>query len=207
MTRFPTIKAGMAFLAMAIAVTSFDAANAAPANVRVRGTIISYDGTTLTVKTREGATAKIALESGWKVSSVAKASIADIKVGDFLGIASIPKAEGGDNALEVVIFPPALKGTGEGSRPWDAKPNSSMTNATVAKSVKSVDGKTVTLTYQGKEKKISIPQGVPVVTFATATKDDLKAGAVVFVPSRKADDGSISSERVVVSTKGVVPPM
>lgn len=207
MTRFLTIKAGMVFLGVAFTATSLGTAVAAPTNIRVRGTIISYDGTTLTVKTREGTTAKIALENGWKVSSVAKASITDIKAGDFLGIASVPKAEGSDNALEVVIFPPALKGTGEGSRPWDAKPNSSMTNATVAKSVTSVDGKTVTLTYQGKEKKISIPEGVPVVTFATATKDDLKPGAVVFVPSKKADDGSISSERVVVSTKGVVPPM
>lgn len=207
MTRFLTIKTGMVFLGVAFAATSLGTAVAAPTNIRVRGTIISYDDATLTVRTREGATAKIALENGWKVSSVAKASVADIKVGDSLGIASVPKAEGGDNALEVVIFPPALKGTGEGSRPWDAKPNSSMTNATVAKSVTSVDGKTVTLTYKGKEKKISIPQGVPVVTFATATKDDLKPGAVVFVPSKKADDGSISSERVVVSTKGVVPPM
>ena len=100
-----------------------------------------------------------------------------------------------------------MKGTGEGSFAWDLKPNSSMTNATVADAVKSVDGHTVTVTYQGKEKKIAIPDGTPVVTFASATEDDLKPGATVFVPSEKVADGSMASGRVVVGTNGVVPPM
>jgi hypothetical protein len=200
-------KAGMASFAVGLAALSLGSAHAAATDIRVRGTIVAFDGSTLTVKTREGDTAKIALEKDWKLSSVAKASISDIKTGDFVGIASLAKADGGDGALEVVIFPAALKGAGEGSRPWDLKPKSSMTNATVAKSVKSVDGKTVTLVYHGQEKEISIPDGTPIVTFAPATKADLKAGAVVFAPSKKADDGSISSGRIVVGTNGVVPPM
>ncbi|QND54668.1 hypothetical protein HB779_22530 (plasmid) [Phyllobacterium sp. 628] len=175
--------------------------------IRVRGTVGSLDGTTLTVKTREGETATVALKEGWQVSSVAKASVDDIKPGDFVGIASLPKADGGDGALEVVLFPAAMKGTGEGSYAWDLKPNSSMTNATVADAVKSVDGRTVTVKYQGKEKKISITDGTPIVTFAPATTADLTPGAVVFVPSEKAKDGTISSSRVVVGTNGVVPPM
>ncbi|MCD7109433.1 hypothetical protein LRX75_10290 [Rhizobium sp. DKSPLA3] len=175
--------------------------------IRVRGTVESLDGNTLSVKTREGTDAKILLKDGWKVSSVAKASIDDIKTGDFVGIASLPTAEGGDGALEVLIFPAAMKGTGEGSYAWDLKPNSSMTNATVANAVKAVDGQTVTVTYKGKEKKISIPAGTPVVTFAPAVEADLKSGATVFVPSEKAADGTISSSRVVVGTNGVQPPM
>jgi hypothetical protein len=202
-----SLQAGLLSFGLAVSLLGATSASAAVQDIRVRGTIVSFDGSSLTVKTREGDTAKIALTTDWKVSSVAKASVTDIKKGDFVGIASLPKADGVDGALEVVIFPAAMKGTGEGSRPFDLKPNSSMTNATVADAVKSVDGRTLTLTYQGKEKKISIPDGVPVVTFATATKADLKAGAVVFIPSKKADDGSISAGRVVVGTHGVVPPM
>jgi hypothetical protein len=189
-----------------LAMSASFAAQAAD-QVRVRGTVESLEGKTLSVKTREGTDAKIMLKDDWKVSSVAKASIDDIKPGDFVGIASLPTASGGDGALEVLIFPASMKGTGEGSYAWDLKPNSSMTNATVADAVKSVDGHTVTVTYQGKEKKISIPEGTPVVTFAPAVEADIKAGATVFVPSEKAADGSMTSGRVLVGTNGVVPPM
>ncbi len=200
-------RTGFAVLAGAlIAVTTGLSAHAAD-QVRIRGTVESLNGSTLSVKTREGTEAKIMLKDGWKVSSVAKASLDDVKPGDFVGIASLPTADGGDGALEVLIFPAAMKGTGEGSYAWDLKPNSSMTNATVADAVKSVNGRTVTVTYKGKEKKISIPDGTPVVTFAPAEVSDLKSGATVFVPSEKAADGSISTSRVVVGTNGVVPPM
>jgi hypothetical protein len=196
-----TILSG-ALIAVTLGVSAF-----AADTVRVRGTVESLQGKTLSVKTREGTNAKITLKDDWKVSSVAKASIDDIKPGDFVGIASLPTADGGDGALEVLIFPAAMKGTGEGSYAWDLKPNSSMTNATVADAVKSVDGHTVTVTYNGQEKKISIPEGTPIVTFASAVEADIKAGATVFVPSEKAADGSMSSGRVVVGTNGVVPPM
>jgi len=191
---------------MLIAATVGFSAHAAD-QIRVRGTVESLDGSTLSVKTREGTDAKIILKDGWKVSSVAKASVNDIKEGDFVGIASLPTADGGNGALEVLIFPAAMKGTGQGSYAWDLKPNSSMTNATVANAVKSVDGHTLTVTYKGGEKKISIPEGTPVVTFAPAEVSDLKSGATVFVPSEKASDGSISTSRVVVGTNGIVPPM
>jgi hypothetical protein len=151
----------------------------------------------------------VTLAEGWTVSSVARAAVTDIKPDDFVGIASLPKADGGDGALEVLIFPPALKGTGEGSYGWDLKPNSSMTNATVADAVKDVDGRTVTVSYNGKEKKIVIPDGTPVVTFAPATKDDLIPGAIVFIPAAKDANakGAIATHQVVVGTHGVVPPM
>ena len=172
----------------------------------VRGSVVSFGGSKLTVKTREGETLDIALADGWQVSAVANAKIEDIKPGDFVGIASLPKKDGGDGALEVLIFPPALKGAGEGSYGWDLKPDSSMTNATVSDAVKGVDGRTVTVAYKGKEKKISIPDGTPVVTLAPATKDDLVPGAVVFVPTEKASTGPVAHQ-LVVGKNGVVPPM
>jgi len=181
-----------------------DDKKAAP--IHVRGSILTYAGSALKVKTREGETVDVALADDWKVASVANAKVTDIKPGDFVGIASLPKADGGDGALEVLIFPPAMKGTGEGSYGWDLKPESSMTNATVADAVKGVDGRTVTVTYHGKEKKIAIPDGTPVVTIAAATKDDLVTGAVVFITAEKSEAGPIAHQ-VVVGKNGVVPPM
>ena len=177
-------------------------------NVRVRGTVSKFDGSTLTVKTREGDIDTIKLVADWKVSGVAKASLDDIKVGDFVGVASVSTADGGDGALEVVIFPAALKGTGEGSHPWDLQSNSSMTNATVADAVAGVDGRTVTLSYDGgQEKKISIPADTPIVTFAAASPADLTPGAAVFVVAERGGDGTLTSGRIVVGNHGVAPPM
>ena len=197
----------------AIALTAFlGVAVLTPAQaaetVRVRGTIVGLDGSTLTVKTREGPNAMLMLKPGWKMAGVAKASLEDIKPGDFVGIASLPTAAGGDGAVEVLVFPPAMKGTGEGSYPWDLKPKSTMTNATVTNAVKGVEGRTLDLSYSGgKEKKISIPEGVPIVTFAPATEADLKPGATVFVPAQRGDDGALAAGFVVVGTNGVDPPM
>jgi hypothetical protein len=197
-------------LASVLSVANFSTAALAEdkkaAPIHVRGSIVDYQGSTLKVKTREGETVDVALADDWKVASVANAKVTDIKPGDFVGIASLPKTGGGDGALEVLIFPPAMKGLGEGSYGWDLKPDSSMTNATVADAVKGVEGRTVTVTYHGKEKKISIPDGTPVVTIAAASKDDLVTGAVVFITAEKAATGPIAHQ-VVVGKNGVVPPM
>ena len=195
--------AAAAFLAIGVLSPAL-----AAENVRVRGTIVGLEGSTLTVKTREGPNAMVMLKPGVKVAGVTKASVEDIKAGDFVGIASLPTAAGGDGAIEVLVFPPALKGTGEGSYPWDLKPKSSMTNATVTNAVKGVDGRTLDLSYSGgKEKKISIPDGVPIVTFGPATEADLKPGATVFVPAQRGDDGALATGFVAVGTNGVNPPM
>ena len=150
------IVGGIAVIAL-LGMANFTPARAAD-TVRVRGTVVGLDGSTLKVKTPEGPTDALALKPGWKVTGVAAAGVADIKPGDFVGIASLPRAAGGDGALEVLIFPAAMKGTGEGSYPWDLKPNSTMTNGTVSNAVKGVDGRTLTIAYSGgQEKKISIP--------------------------------------------------
>ena len=175
--------------------------------LRVRGTVASFEPSLLTVKTRQGDTSAIKLNAGWKISGIASASVKDIKQGDFLGSASVSKADGGSGALEVVVFPAALKGTGEGDRPWDLQPNSRMTNGTVA-DVTDINGRAVTLTYDnGQTKKISIPDTTPVVTFAPATPTDLKPGATVVVTAERAADGTLSSGRVVGGNNGVAPPM
>ena len=175
--------------------------------VRLRAKVVSLNESTLWVKTREGTDAAVSLKPGWKVTGVASASLADIKPGDFVGIASLPKSSGGDGAIEVLVFPPALKGTGEGSYPWDLKPNSRMTNATVVNAVKDVDGRKLTLAYKGGEKMISVAEGVPIVTFAPATEADLKPGEAVFIPAERNSDGALASRFVVVGANGIAPPM
>jgi hypothetical protein len=198
--------AGLAGLPVTLVSPASAHAEEKKAVLNIRGSVVNLAGSTLKVKTREGETVDVALADDWQVASVANAKVSDIKPGDYVGIASLPKEQGGDGALEVLIFPPALKGAGEGSFGWDLKPNSSMTNATVADAVKDVDGRTVTVSYHGKEKKISIPDGTPVVTIAPATKEDLVAGAVVFIPAEKASSGTVA-HRVIVGKNGVVPPM
>lgn len=198
--------AGLAGLPVTLVSPASAHAEEKKAVLNIRGSVVNLANSTLKVKTREGETVDVALADDWQVASVANAKVSDIKPGDYVGIASLPKDQGGDGALEVLIFPPALKGAGEGSFGWDLKPNSSMTNATVADLVKDVDGRTVTVSYHGKEKKISIPDGTPVVTIAPATKDDLVAGAVVFIPAEKASSATVA-HRVIVGKNGVVPPM
>jgi hypothetical protein len=125
-----------------------------------------------------------------------------------VGIASLPTAAGGDGAVAVLVFPPSMKGTGEGSYPWDLKPKSTMTNATVTNAVKDVEGRTLTLSYSGgQEKKITVPDGVPIVTFGPATEADLKPGAAVFIPAQRGADGNLTAAFVIVGTNGVAPPM
>jgi hypothetical protein len=179
----------------------------AATRTRVKGTVESLDGTALKVKTPDGKDVSVALASDWAVRGRYKVTAADIKPGDFVGIASQPTESGVNGALEVVVFPAAMKGTGEGDRPWFGKPNSSMTNATVTNAVKSVDGPTLTLTYKGGEKKIAIPAGTPIVTLGPASKDDVKAGAAVLVSGDSNSDGSITSKQVDVEENGPLPPM
>jgi len=175
--------------------------------VRVRGTVVSLAGDQLLVKSRDGTNVSVTLALGWKAGGIAKASLADIKPGDFVGIASLPNAAGGAGALEVLIFPPAMRGTGEGSYGWDLKPNSTMTNGAVSEAVQSVEGTTVNVVYHGQSKKIVIAPGTPIVTFAPAVNADVKPGVAVFVPADRADDGKLSTTRVVVGKNGIVPPM
>ncbi|AYG67796.1 MULTISPECIES: hypothetical protein [unclassified Rhizobium] len=190
-------------VAMFAALQSADAAEL----VKVRGTVESLDGDMLKIKSRDGNDVTVTLKSGLNVGGVVQAAVGDIKPGDFVGIASQPTDSGINGAIEVVIFPASMKGTGEGDRPWDSKPNSSMTNATVANAVTSVDGPTLTLTYKGGERKINIPKGTPVVTLTSATKADLKPGVGVFITGERNGDSTVSADRIAVGLNGTVPPM
>ncbi len=196
---------GVAALALIVGGTAAFS-QPAPQRVRVRGTIEKVDGTTLTVKTREGQTVTLKLPDNVGVAATMKRTLADIKPNDFVGVAAMPQGPGKpQRALEVLIFPEAMRGTGEGHYPWDLMPESTMTNAAVAETVASVDGATLTLKYKDGTQAIVVPPDTPIVTFAPTDKGALKAGTVIFVAAAiKAEDGSLSAPRVTVA--GDVPP-
>jgi hypothetical protein len=172
---------------------------------RVRGTIDHLAGTDFVVKVGSG-NVSIALPEGARVASVARASLADIKPGSYIGTAAMP-SEGGLRALEVLVFPETMRGTGEGHREWDLMPESTMTNATVASTVGKVEGETLDLTYKGGAQKVTVPPGTPIVTLAPATRADLKPGARVVVNVSKDAEGHMIAASVTVGKDGVDPPM
>ncbi len=174
--------------------------------VHVRGTITAVEGSKLTLKTREGKDLALTVGPDWKIGGVAKASLDDIKPGTFIGTANVVGPSGA-KALEVVVFPEALRGTGEGDYGWDLQPNSQMTNATVSNPVQGVDGRTVTLTYKGGVKKVTIPPNAPIVDVVAATADDLKPGAAVFIFGAAAEATLNPPGQIVVGKDGIVPPM
>jgi hypothetical protein len=175
--------------------------------VRVRGTIESIDGSTYVIKARDGAELKVALADKAQIAAVAKASLADIKQGLFVGVTAMPQADGSLSALEVHIFPEAMRGTGEGHYSWDLRPQSTMTNANVDQVVTAVNGQTLTLKYKNAEAKIFVPADTPIVAYVNGDNNDLKPGAKVFIAAIKQPDGTLQGRAWRVGREGVTPPM
>ena len=197
----------LAAVAMVSGSTLYAIAQQPPTPSRVRGTIEAVDGDVLAVKSRGGDDVKLHMTGDIKVVGITRISLSDIKVGSFIGTTTVPGPDGSQNAVEVHVFPEAMRGTGEGSRPYDLRPNSSMTNATVHESVVSNDGHTLLIKYKDGEKKVLVSPETPVVTYVTADKSELKPGAKVIAFTKKLPDGSIETNRVGVGRDGLTPPM
>lgn len=173
----------------------------------LRGTIEKIDGNVLSLRSSEGVETTLTLAEGATIIAVVKASMADIKEGTFLSSAAMPQADGSQKALEVHIFPEQMRGAGEGHRPYAPVPNSTMTNgATSGLTVAGVDGHSIVVKYQGGEKTIVVPPGVPILRYEIGGRGDLKPGTrfTVFAPVRKAD-GTMEASRINVGRDGVVP--
>jgi hypothetical protein len=190
-----------------VAASTYAIAQQSPTPSRVRGTIESVDDDVLSVKSRSGEDVKLHMTPDMRLVGISKISLSDIKVGSFIGTTTVPGPDGMPTAVEVHVFPEDMRGTGEGSRPYDLRPNSTMTNATVAESVVGNDGHTLLVKYKDGEKKVSVPAETPVVTYVPADKSDLKAGAKVIAFTKKLPDGSFETNRVSVGRDGLTPPM
>lgn len=181
--------------------------------LRVRGSIAGLAGNVLTVNSRDGQKLEITLKDPITVRTVTKQTLASIGLNSFIGTTTRTGADGKLTAIEVHIFPEAMRGTGEGSRPWDLEPGSLMTNATVTGAVKAAKGRQLTLSYKDtasgavKTSTVDVSPSAPIVMFAPATAADLKRGAKVFVIATKDPDGKLTAASVTVGTHGVAPPM
>jgi hypothetical protein len=194
-------------VAMVAASTLYAIAQQPPTPSRVRGTIEGVEGDVLSVKSRGGEDVKLHMTGDMRVVGITRISLSDIKVGSFIGTTTVPGPDGSQNAVEVHVFPEDMRGTGEGSRPYDLRPNSTMTNATVDQSVVGNDGHTLLIKYKDGEKKVLDSAETPVVTYVPADKSDLKAGAKVIAFMKKLPDGSFETDRVSVGRDGLTPPM
>ena len=173
---------------------------------RLRGTIESFDNTTLVVKERSGEVLRLALADTFAVNEVVPTELASIQAGSYIGTAAMPQADGTLQALEVLVFPEQARGTGEGHYPWDLQPGSTMTNATVADVVGQAKGRTLTLRYKDGEKTVQVGADAPVVTFKPADRALLVPGAKVLVTAQLRD-GQPTALRVLAGRNGFTPPM
>ncbi|MEO8318033.1 MAG: hypothetical protein ABJA75_19915 [Bradyrhizobium sp.] len=204
--RYPFVRPFVA-VAMVAASTIYAIAQQPPSPSRVRGTIEAVDGDMLAVKSRAGEDVKLHMTGDIRIVGITRIALSDIKVGSFIGTTTVPGPDGANDAVEVHVFPEAMRGTGEGSRPYDLRPNSTMTNATVDQSVVGNDGHTLNIKYKDGEKKVVVSAETPVVTYVPADKSDLKPGAKVIAFMKKLPDGSFETNRVSVGRDGLTPPM
>ena len=176
--------------------------------VRIRGTIEAVDGPLLAIKTREGNDVKVKMTDNVAVFAVVKTELSQIKEGSYIGVTAMPEPDGVQKAIAVHIFPENQRGAAEGFRPWDLRPNSTMTNATVAETVKGTDGQNILVKYKDGEKRVVVPPDTPIVTFVASEKSEVKPGAkiIIFVAAKKGD-GSLEAARVNVGRDGLTPPM
>lgn len=195
-------------LSLAIAPIAAQAAQAPPAALRATIESVAPDGAALQVRSRAGEQRAVHLTEKTRLILLVPAALADVKQGAFIGVAAVPGGDGDTlKALEVHVFPEAMRGEGEGFRPFDLAPNSSMTNGNVDVRVDGVSGQTLTVSYKGGQKKVVIPPGTPIVTFDAAARSDLKPGAAIIARGPKRDDGSIDAAAVLVGKDRLVPPM
>ena len=192
--------------ALALCLAGSALAQTAP-TVRIRGTVAALSGQTLTVNGRDGQKVEIALADTLTVVTVKKVDLASIVAGSYIGTATRTGADGKPQAIEVLVFPEAMRGAGEGHYAWDLEPGSMMTNGNIDGVTAAAVGRDLTVSYKGEKITVHVPADVPVVTFAPAEKADLKVGAPVFLTATKAADGHMTAARVTVGKDGVAPPM
>ena len=179
-----------------------------PPTVRIRGTIESVDGPVLMIKSREGTDLKVKMTDDMSVIGTAKTPLSEIKTGSYIGVSAMPQPDGSQKAFAIHIVPEAMRGAAEGHRPWDQRPNSTMTNATVAETVASVDGQVIQVKYKDGEKKVVVPPDAAIVAFADGEKSEIKPGAkIIIFGAMKKDDGSLETNRIGVGRDGIAPPM
>jgi hypothetical protein len=200
------LKLAVSFAALTLAGTAV-AQSSANKPERIRGEIVSFSGTSLQVHRRSGDTVTVEMKDSTGLNAVKAIQLSDIKPGSYVGTAAMPGPDGKLTAKEVLVFPEAARGTGEGHYAWDLGANSSMTNANVDTVVQGTSGRDLKLSYKGGSNTVNVPTTVPVVTLVPATRGELTTGKKVFVVATPEKNGSYEGNLVVVEKDGVAPPM
>lgn len=201
-----TLTAKLLSLVASAALLAAPALALAQAPLRIRGEITALDATAMTVRHQSGETVVLAIKPEATVGAVKNVALADIKPGSYIGTATKTTPDGTLVAVEVLVFPEAARGNGEGHYAWDLMPGAMMTNANVETVMSGVNGRTMKLTYKGGSKDVLVPANVPVVTPAPATRADLQVGKKVFVFA-EGEAPNLRAARIVVEKDGVAPPM
>ena len=194
------------YLILWMALTCGAAAAQSHLPVRLRGCVESFAPPNLVIKERSGKTFTLTLPEETGIVEVIPTDITTIQPGSFIGTAALPRADGQLVALEVVVFPEAARGIGEGHYPWDLQPESSMTNATVSNLSRSSGGRTLNLRYKDGEKTVIVPDGIPVVTLRPGDRSLIVPGAKIFVVAESKDD-QLTVRRLMIGRNGFQPPM
>jgi hypothetical protein len=178
--------------------------------ITIRGKISAVEEQALKVTTSAGEVL-VKLPDNVRIGGVEAAKLADITSGSYVGTTAVKQADGDLKALEVHMFPESARGTGEGHRPWDLQPGSTMTNAKVERveqvAVEKVQGQLLTLKYKDGEQKVFIPPGTPIVKNVPGDRSLLKPGTGVFIPAVRGEDGTLTASRITVGVGGIMPPM
>jgi hypothetical protein len=180
-----------------------------PRAVRYRATIDAASAKSINLTTRAGQQLTVAIASDTVILAIVPFKLEDITAGSYIGSAGMPQRDGTLRALEVHVFPESMRGAGEGHRPFDLEPRSTMTNGTVgtAGAVTGGAGRTLTVHYSDGEKTIVVPPDTPVVTYEPGSPALLVPGAHCIVSGIEASDGALSATRIAVGKNGLVPPM
>jgi len=214
MTRVSIHSSLITALVLSITLVQWQAAEAAQSPqgkpLTVRGKIAAVEKDALKVTTSAGEV-MVKLPEDVRVTGVEAAKLSDISSGEYVGTTAVKQPNGTLKALEVHIFPESSRGTGEGHRPWDLTPCSTMTNANVEKveqvPVEKTQEQLLTLKYKGGEQKVVVPPGTPIVKAVPGDRSLLKSGTGVFIPSVRGADGTITATRITAGVGGVMPPM
>ncbi|WP_456292898.1 DUF5666 domain-containing protein [Pseudomonas sp. AK106] len=173
---------------------------------RVRGAITAVEGDSLKIHSNRGEDLQVALTPDTQIRGVTLAQVSEIKPGSYIGSAAVPLPDGSLKALEVHVFPPAMAGTGDGHRAFDLTPDSTMTNGSVGDLVAST-GRTITVNYKGGQKKIVIPDDVPIVNLVPGDRSLLKPGVKVVLQAQKGAANTLTALSISAGENGVTPPM
>ena len=201
-----TTAAAVAFSCAALLLAVAGMARAAEPPPRTRGTIERLDGDTLVLGTRGGQKATFKLTPDTRIVGAIGAQLGDIRPNTYIGTSAAPQPDGTLKAMEVHVFPESMRGTGDGHYPWDLEGANTMTNGAVG-ALAGTSGRTMTVNYQGGERKVVVPEDAPVVAFEPADRGIVKPGARALVIAPKSADGTQTAAFLVVGENGINPPM